>query len=66
MFAAFGTKAVKIYPVKELSKQQIVDMLPKELRALTWSCRKPLYDQQGWRPSMQSLQGLQRNEPVSV
>jgi 7-cyano-7-deazaguanine synthase in queuosine biosynthesis len=47
IFSAFGTEAVKTYPLKELSKQQIVDLLPKELRSLTWSCRRPRYDEQG-------------------
>lgn len=35
--------AVKIYPVQHLTKLQIYEMLPKELRDLSWSCRKPLY-----------------------
>jgi len=32
-----------IYPVAHLSKQEIWDMLPSELRELSWSCRKPVY-----------------------
>jgi len=43
IFAAFDTKAIKIYPVLELNKKQIYDMLPEDLRKLTWSCRKPIY-----------------------
>jgi 7-cyano-7-deazaguanine synthase in queuosine biosynthesis len=35
--------AVKIYPVQHLTKLQIYEMLPNELRDLSWSCRKPIY-----------------------
>jgi 7-cyano-7-deazaguanine synthase in queuosine biosynthesis len=35
--------AVKIYPVQHLTKTEIYEMLPQELRELTWSCRTPLY-----------------------
>ena len=30
-----------IYPVKHLTKQEIWNELPEELRELTWSCRTP-------------------------
>jgi 7-cyano-7-deazaguanine synthase in queuosine biosynthesis len=40
---AFGTGAKKVYPVKGQTKQELYDMLPADLRALTWSCRKPVY-----------------------
>jgi len=33
-----------IYPVVHMSKKQIWDMLPKDLRKLAWSCRKPVYE----------------------
>lgn len=33
----------KIYPVGEMKKKEIYDMLPEELRKLTWSCRTPIY-----------------------
>lgn len=33
----------KIYPVEEMTKKEIYEMLPKELRELTWSCRTPIY-----------------------
>lgn len=33
----------KIYPVGEMTKKEIYDMLPEELRKLTWSCRTPSY-----------------------
>lgn len=37
------TNATKIYPVKHLTKSQICDMLPTEIKNLTWSCRTPVY-----------------------
>ena len=37
--------AQKIYPIKHLTKQEIYEMLPVELRNLTWSCRMPIYKQ---------------------
>lgn len=33
----------KIYPVGHMTKNEIYDMLPKELRNMTWSCRTPIY-----------------------
>lgn len=33
----------KIFPVGEMTKKEIYEMLPKELRELTWSCRTPIY-----------------------
>lgn len=33
----------KIYPVEEMTKKEIYDMLPEDLRQLTWSCRTPIY-----------------------
>lgn len=33
-----------IYPVVNLTKQQIWNMLPGDLRELAWSCRRPIYD----------------------
>jgi len=47
IFGAFETNATKTYPLKTMTKQQVYDMLPKELRSLTWSCRSPLYDANG-------------------
>ena len=41
-FAHEGQK--KIYPVLEFSKQEIWNFLPKELRELSWSCRRPIYE----------------------
>ncbi len=32
-------------PLVELTKQETSDILPKELRDLTWSCRWPIYDE---------------------
>jgi 7-cyano-7-deazaguanine synthase in queuosine biosynthesis len=44
IFNAFGTSAEKIYPMIGMKKKQIYEMLPKDLRQLTWSCREPVYD----------------------
>jgi 7-cyano-7-deazaguanine synthase in queuosine biosynthesis len=48
--AAIGTSILKllapnvkkIYPVVHLTKREIYNMLPSELRAMTWSCRTPI------------------------
>lgn len=32
----------KIYPVADMTKKEIYDMLPEDLRKLTWSCRTPI------------------------
>jgi 7-cyano-7-deazaguanine synthase in queuosine biosynthesis len=34
----------KIYPVGDMTKKEIYEMLPKELREMTWSCRVPIYE----------------------
>lgn len=44
VFYAFTASAKKVYPVRELTKQQIYDLLPDQLRKLTWSCRTPTYN----------------------
>lgn len=33
----------KIFPVGDMTKKEIYEMLPEDLRELTWSCRKPIY-----------------------
>jgi hypothetical protein len=38
----FAPNAEKIYPVGHLTKLEIYDMLPTELRNMTWSCRNPI------------------------
>lgn len=38
-----------IYPVYDFSKAQIVASLPEELRAVAWSCRRPVADGGGYR-----------------
>ena len=37
-----------IYPVYDCTKAQIGEMLPPELAALTWSCRRPVAREGGW------------------
>ena len=39
------TDAEKIYPVMDMSKREIYDMLPVSLRDLFWSCRLPRYSE---------------------
>ena len=39
-----------LYPVYECTKAEIAAMLPAELAALTWSCRRPVARQGGWAP----------------
>jgi 7-cyano-7-deazaguanine synthase in queuosine biosynthesis len=38
-----------IYPVYELSKAQVVASLPEGLRAVAWSCRRPVATADGYR-----------------
>lgn len=38
-----------IYPVYELSKAEVATVLPPELLAMTWSCRRPVVEQGGYR-----------------
>jgi 7-cyano-7-deazaguanine synthase in queuosine biosynthesis len=44
IFEAFDTGAKKVYPVLGMTKKQIYEMLPEELRLMTWSCRTPVYE----------------------
>jgi len=39
-----------IYPVYDCSKDEVAAMLPPELVALTWSCRRPVAKPGGWTP----------------
>ncbi|TWO67783.1 hypothetical protein FN976_25705 [Caenimonas sedimenti] len=41
-YAAFTNKEL-LYPVRGLSKQEIVTLLPAEVAKLAWSCRRPVY-----------------------
>jgi 7-cyano-7-deazaguanine synthase in queuosine biosynthesis len=43
IFESFGTSAKKVYPLKHMTKKEIFEMLPVDLRSLTWSCRTPIY-----------------------
>ena len=44
IFESFGSSAKKIYPIIEMTKKEIYDYLPEDLRQLTWSCRTPIYE----------------------
>lgn len=43
MLNILAPDAKKIYPVADMTKKEIYDMLPEDLRKLTWSCRTPIY-----------------------
>ena len=47
IFESFGTNAKKVFPVKDMTKKEIFEMLPADLRSLTWSCRTPVYSSDG-------------------
>jgi 7-cyano-7-deazaguanine synthase in queuosine biosynthesis len=49
ILAAF-TDVGKIYPVLEMSKREIYDMLPANLRNMFWSCRRPVYTEKNVVP----------------
>ena len=50
------------YPVYECTKPQIAEMLPSELAALTWSCRRPVAKGTRWVPCGQCKACLARRE----
>lgn len=43
IFDSFQSKAKKVYPLKDMTKKQVYDMMPEDLRRLSWSCRTPIY-----------------------
>ena len=49
ILAAF-TDVGKIYPVLEMSKREIYNMLPESLRDMFWSCRRPVYTEKNIEP----------------
>lgn len=44
IFEAFGSGAEKFYPLREMTKKQVYEMIPEGLRSLSWSCRTPIYE----------------------
>lgn len=44
------TTAEKIYPVMNMTKREIYDMLPESLRNMFWSCRRPIYSEKNIAP----------------
>ena len=46
ILAAF-TPIEKIYPVLNMTKREIYESLPETLRDLFWSCRTPVYTDEG-------------------
>lgn len=44
------TDAEKIFPVLDMSKREIYDVLPDTLRDLFWSCRRPVYTEKNIAP----------------
>jgi 7-cyano-7-deazaguanine synthase in queuosine biosynthesis len=47
------TDAEKIFPVLDLTKREIYDMLPESLRNMFWSCRRPVYSETSIAPCKQ-------------
>lgn len=47
IFDAFGSKAKKVYPLIDMTKRQVYEMIPEDLRLLSWSCRTPIYKEEG-------------------
>ena len=44
------TDAEKIFPVLDMTKREIYDMLPESLRNMFWSCRRPVYTEKNIAP----------------
>ena len=44
------TPAEKIYPVMNMTKREIYDLLPESLRNMFWSCRRPIYSEKNIAP----------------
>ena len=44
------TDAEKIFPVVDMTKREIYDMLPETLRDKFWSCRRPQYSEKNIAP----------------
>lgn len=44
------TDAEKIFPVLDMTKREIYDMLPESLRNIFWSCRRPVYGEKSITP----------------
>lgn len=49
ILSAFTT-AEKIYPVLDMTKREIYDLLPASLRNIFWSCRRPVYGEKSITP----------------
>ncbi len=63
------SQATYLLPVEHMSKQQIWDMLPHEIREKTWSCRRPVYETINGQPCIRPCQSckscVSRNALVS-
>jgi 7-cyano-7-deazaguanine synthase in queuosine biosynthesis len=46
------TDAEKIFPVMNMTKREIYDMLPESLRNMFWSCRHPVYTEKNIAPCL--------------
>jgi 7-cyano-7-deazaguanine synthase in queuosine biosynthesis len=44
------TDIEKIFPVLDMTKREIYDMLPESLRNIFWSCRRPIYNEKSIAP----------------
>lgn len=47
IFESFNTNTKKVYPLIDLTKKEIYESMPEDLRNLTWSCRTPIYYSNG-------------------
>ena len=43
IFESFSPHAIKIFPIVHMTKKEIFEFLPKDLSAISWSCRTPVY-----------------------
>ena len=39
-----------IFTILEVTRQEMLDEMPRELFELTWSCREPVQTEFGWEP----------------
>ena len=44
------TDAEKIFPVMDMRKREILDILPESLKKMFWSCRTPVYEEKSVEP----------------
>jgi 7-cyano-7-deazaguanine synthase in queuosine biosynthesis len=65
LFSLFSDRKLKVYPVRDMTKKEIYDFLPENLRKLVWFCRRPAkvgdkFIQCGGCSACQQINGIQR------